>query len=891
MYEDLLYKQELFWAQRAKDNWIRFGDRNTTYFHAKASQRKKRNAITMLKNNSGFVLTDQSEIREHITQHFNHCYSLPHFCDTSASKWSTFDCFLPTISSTNAAQLIAPPQLSELRDALFSMKPDKSPGPDGFSLRFFQTHWDLVHTDLFSLVQAFFSGKDVPTSINKTSIVLIPKKDHPEHITDFRPISLCNVTYKCLAKILVNRLKAILPDLIAPEQSAFVLVLVNGEDSNWFKPTRGLWQGCPLSPYLFILAINALSAMFKAATVENSLEGIRLGTGGPILTHVLYADDLFVFSKATNNDIRALKMLLLTFCELPGDEINYSKSAIIFNRRMSEVQRDAIRLELNINDAPLQGKYLGNPLFLERSLTNTFEFVINRLQKRLTGWKAKSLSHAGRLTLIQSVLLAIPRFYLSFIILPAKFIHKIERVIRDFWWGFDDSNRHLYLQAWSKLTRDRKDGGLGIPSLEVLNRALVTKLVWSFLHCPNSLWAKAIRHKYLVQDFWTAIARSNASQIWKSMLSMRHVLHGAFEQMGEHTRWRATSTGRFTLSSAISYLNRQQSSSLNHGISARTQGICFKIWKLKEVMPRVKLFIWRAVVDALPVGPKLAERIPHFGDSCPLCQEQSETRDHLFFHCLLSQQVWFASQVSLRTAQSSLTFIEWLDALINNERFYEIRAYCMHVLWSIWKARNDYIFQHKKFSCSEVLRNARMWTKLYSKAHLQPLHIPDPATINSFSPPNTICWVDGAWKENRSGGIGYLVVEGDVDVYCCAAPSIDSETALAAEIQAWYEAVKWLLNNRPNIKCSIYTDSTAIIRSCLFKDQHNPFSLQELERIAWLRRLLESNNNILIGWSSRYSSFSQHVDKLAKWCLGSQVASSWSSFTEFEKFVTPYHME
>nr|CAD1823007.1 unnamed protein product [Ananas comosus var. bracteatus] len=95
----------------------------------------------------------------------------------------------------------------------------------------------------------------------------------------------------------------------------------------------------------------------------------------------------------------------------------------------------------------------------------------------------------------------------------------------------------------------------------------------------------------------------------------------------------------------------------------------------------------------------------------------------------------------------------------------------------------------------------------------------------------------------------------DVDVYCCAAPSNDSETALAAEIQACSEAVKWLLNNRPNIKCSIYTDSTTIICSCLFKDQHNPLSLQELERIASLRRLLESNNNILIGWSSRYSSF------------------------------------
>nr|CAD1827531.1 unnamed protein product [Ananas comosus var. bracteatus] len=186
------------------------------------------------------------------------------------------------------------------------------------------------------------------------------------------------------------------------------------------------------------------------------------------------------------------------------------------------------------------------------------------------------------------------------------------------------------------------------------------------------------------------------------MLSMRHVLHGAFEQIRERTRWKATSTGRFTLSSAISYLNRQQSSSVNHGISSRTQGICFKIWKLKEVMPRVKLFIWRAVVDALPVGTKLAERISHFEDSCPLCQEQSETRDHLFFHCPLSQQVWFASQVGLRTAQSSLTFVEWLEhSLTMNDftRFGHTACMCCgpfgrHAMIMFFSTRN---FRVRKF--------------------------------------------------------------------------------------------------------------------------------------------------------------------------------------------------
>nr|CAD1827530.1 unnamed protein product [Ananas comosus var. bracteatus] len=161
--------------------------------------------------------------------------------------------------------------------------------------RFRFKNWWLLQEDCKQ--EAFFSEKDVPTSINKTSIVLIPKKDHPEHITDFRPISLCNVIYKCLEKILVNQLKAILPDLIAPEQSAFV----PGSHCGKFVRRDSPWNW------------------------------------RPILTHVLYADNLFVFSKATNDDIRALKMLLLNFCELSGEEINYSKSAIIFNRRMSEV--------------------------------------------------------------------------------------------------------------------------------------------------------------------------------------------------------------------------------------------------------------------------------------------------------------------------------------------------------------------------------------------------------------------------------------------------------------------------------------------------------------------------------------------------------------------------
>jgi hypothetical protein len=103
------------------------------------------------------------------------------------------------------------------------MYPTKAPGPDGFSAHFFQKHWDLCGGEVTRLVLRILRGEDNPESINKTFIVLIPKVAQPEDLGKFCPISLCNVIYKNASKVLANRLKAILPDIISEEQSAFVL--------------------------------------------------------------------------------------------------------------------------------------------------------------------------------------------------------------------------------------------------------------------------------------------------------------------------------------------------------------------------------------------------------------------------------------------------------------------------------------------------------------------------------------------------------------------------------------------------------------------------------------------------------------------------------------------
>lgn len=119
-------------------------------------------------------------------------------------------------------QFLAEITMEDVSTALNQMGALKAPGPDGYSASFFQQNWGTIQREVCNAIFHFFHLEELDDHINATNIALVPKKTFATHVTDFRPISLCNVVYKLISKILANRLKVILPDIISPSQSAFI---------------------------------------------------------------------------------------------------------------------------------------------------------------------------------------------------------------------------------------------------------------------------------------------------------------------------------------------------------------------------------------------------------------------------------------------------------------------------------------------------------------------------------------------------------------------------------------------------------------------------------------------------------------------------------------------
>ncbi|VFQ80602.1 unnamed protein product [Cuscuta campestris] len=235
----------------------------------------------------------------------------------------------------------------QVKEALFSILNSKSPGPDGFSSGFFKNQWEVVGELITEAILDFFKGKFL-RQINATSLTVIPKVEPPKMANDYRPIACCNVVYKAISKILCSKLKEILP------------VRINGESYEFFKGKKGLRQGDPISPMLFILVMEYLNRLLQQMAKDKRFKFHPMSRSLK-LVNLSFADDLIIVCKAEEESLNCIMEVMRKFQKSTGLGINYTKSQIIFGGVDKKDQEHFLKLT-NLPFGELPIRYLRSPI-------------------------------------------------------------------------------------------------------------------------------------------------------------------------------------------------------------------------------------------------------------------------------------------------------------------------------------------------------------------------------------------------------------------------------------------------------------------------------------------------------------------------------------------------
>jgi hypothetical protein len=214
----LLREEELKWFQRAKTNKILKGYSNTKYFHMVANGKRRKTRIFQLEQEYGMV--EGGELKCYITNYYKKLFGCPDRGMLSLNESSVED--IPKVTGEESEGLVEEFSEKEVRDAIFQMKHNKAPGPDGFSVEFYQVFWSLIKDDLMAMFRDFHRGNLPLFSLNFGIITLLPKEKEVKKIQQYRHICMLNVSFKIFTKVLANRLTSVACRITKPSQSAFL---------------------------------------------------------------------------------------------------------------------------------------------------------------------------------------------------------------------------------------------------------------------------------------------------------------------------------------------------------------------------------------------------------------------------------------------------------------------------------------------------------------------------------------------------------------------------------------------------------------------------------------------------------------------------------------------
>jgi hypothetical protein len=315
--------------------------------------------------------------------------------------------------------------------------------------------------------------------------------------------------------------------------SAFFSLLINGVPSRPFSPSRGIRQGDPLSPFLFIILAEGLSRSIHAAIENNLLTGLPLHGISPPISHSQFVDDTLLMGSPTVREANSILDILQTFSDASGLDCNKDKSQIFFFNTPLPIQRHISGI-LGFNRSSLPSKYLGIPLIDNALRNSSWEHLLSSFSKRLSSWTYRALNLPSRLTLLQAVLQALPIYSFSALAAPKFVLTTIKSLQRNFIWQGLNTGKKIALVSWDKLCRPKEQGGLGLRDPFIMNKVLSAKIWWRWLKIPKDLWARLWRKKYAPNVAEKNLIRWNednpGSLIWTAAKQNRQLVT-------EHAFW------------------------------------------------------------------------------------------------------------------------------------------------------------------------------------------------------------------------------------------------------------------------------------------------------------------------------------------------------------------
>ncbi|XP_074297960.1 uncharacterized protein LOC141628769 [Silene latifolia] len=365
--------------------------------------------------------------------------------------------------------------------------------------------------------------------------------------------------------------------------ASYSLVL-NGEPFGFFKGKKGLRQGDPLSPLLFTIAMEYFSRILHFTTANMKFRFHPL-CGRLQLSHLMFVDDLLLFSRGDTQSVMVLLRSFATFSQSSGLHMNKLKSNIYFNG-VPNTDRDHIISASGCVEGNIPFKYLGIPIVAGKMGKKDCQILVDKIVDRIRSFGARKLSYAGRLVMVQAVLTSLYTYWTSIFLIPKGVLRKIDSICRNYLWDGSCIYVRTPLVNWDQVCTPKKEGGLGLKNSFTWNTATMGKLVWWIYSKPDSLWVKWVHQIYMKGSEWVNHnPRTHMGGNWKTICSVRDVFSAGYS----NGCWLADMRG-YTVTSGYEWLRQKN----------QQVGWARLIWK-SWMVPKHSFFCWLMLRKALNV--------------------------------------------------------------------------------------------------------------------------------------------------------------------------------------------------------------------------------------------------------------------------------------------------